>query len=395
MRERISSFLIHAFVVPVAQFLNVNCSDQQDVEASLLRPVLSQMTAKLDQIDDLILSRARASLADLADTYRSIVAQVERAVGATVSLEMRDEFAPQIDNLFGKTARQLRRLYELRQEQMGEPCGELAASAEECLRRVFLCIPSQERIIHALGNGAKDQHEILRDLATETRLRIIDEFLALNTVLDSVISSMKQSVVDVLARSDKGRLGQLIGDGCDDGPNAWLEQLRDRLQAEQYPLLCGAIQPLIDFDLRVENFLIYKVRSALAPIDWREKKQVPALMNAPYDVDELAKEMREVLEDAVERVHRGIRAALDDYYEFPNTAMYAVLRDFADRAIDMEDETGRSVEHEWKRLYGKMIPMIWPDEYHAKARAADQAETWREITESLRVNNTGSFFKLD
>ena len=153
--------------------------------------------------------------------------------------------------------------------------------------------------------------------------------------------------------------------------------------------------PLEDFDLKMENFLIYKVRCCLKPIDWSINVQPPQLKNGLDRKEQLADEIESHLRDFLEDVHQGISDELEDFYSFPNTALFAVLRDFYDRAVCAQDSSGKSVKTEWQYLYEDKIPMVWAEEHNTYAAIAGRAEEWRILTEDVHSCAADGYFLID
>lgn len=252
-------------------------------------------------------------------------------------------------------------------------------------------MPARDHVVYYLNKGRMDKHEVMRQLATELRLQIINDFLELNSVLRDIVKEMKEKVVRICVAD--GKLERVINAGCENS-DIWLGTMLKKLDLPQYSLICQAVKPLQEFDLRMENFLIYKVRSCLDVIDWSLKKKTPPLACEEGDNDGLAKEIDAVLRDSLEIVYKGIKRELEDYYIFPGTAMFAVLRDFYDRAAFSTDSKGNSISNQWEDLYESKIPLIWPEEHKAFIAAAGQAEEWRVITEDIHACDTDGYFLI-
>lgn len=376
--------------LPIAQCLNVNCSDQNDVEQELLTPLLEQMSANLSSIDQLIVERTNHQLAAMEQAYHLISSRVERALGVSINPNERSKFRPIIETTYGMMAGALRDLAENYRKNIDTPCNGLKEGADEKLLHVVTHVPSYDHVMACIDPGGKSKFDVLNFLATELRLQIINDFLELNVVLHDTVKDMKKEVVDICVH--KGRLERVVNADSED-PDVWFGTMLKKLDTIQYPLICQALKPLQEFDLRMENFLIYKVRRCLDPIDWDLLDRSPQLINGFSDKDALAKEMISVLEDALEVVRDNIERELENFCTFPSTAIFAALRDFYDRAAFSSDSNGH-IKNQWEDLYESKIPLIWPDEHKAYVVAAGQAEEWRVITEEMHACDADGYFSI-
>lgn len=375
--------------LPIAQCLNVNCRDQDDVEQNLLIPVLEQMSANLSSIDQLIIKRTNQQLEAMEIAYHLISSRVELALGASVNPNERSEFRSTISSTIARMTKELRDLAAEYKQNIDVPCEALKTAADEKLRHVVVNVPTYDHVMEYHNDGRLNKHGVLELLATELRLQIINDFLELNCVLCEIVQEMKRRVVRIFV--EDGKLERVVNAECGD-PDVWLSAMRKKLDTVQYPLICQALEPLQKFDLRMENFLIYKIRCCLDVIDWSLKKQPPQLANDENETDALTKEIDDVLRNSLEKVHKNIRHELEDFYLFPNTAMFAALRDFYDRVAF--SGKNKFVQRQWEDLYESKIPLIWPEEHKAYIAAAGQAEEWRVITEDIHACDADGYFLI-
>lgn len=381
----------------VAEYLNVNCMDREDVEKSLLHPVLDRLSNHLYKIDQMILERVNEQLKNLEETFHQISARVERAVGASINQDERREFDRKIRAIIKVTTNSLRNLFLAQGEHKDDPCEPLQQAASEKLKDVLRSLPSKSAIIEMLNDGTINQHNALEKLADKLRLQIINDFLGLNSSLHEFVLQMKSDVVKVLGDEEKGgRLNLIIRTDPSD-PDAWLGALEKELNGNkgEFPLLLEALHPLVEFDLRMENFLIYKVRCCLRPIDWSANERVPEIKNTLNDKDAMANEIRDILAYYLNIVHNDIRNELRGFYTFPNTALYAVLRDFYDRTVCSCGEDGFPVLDEWKYLYEDKIPKIWENEHKNYMAAAGRAKEWGELTSNIYSCAADGYFLIN
>lgn len=189
--------------LPIAQCLNVNCWEQDDVEQNLLLPVLEQMSANLSSIDQMIIERTNQQLEAMELAYHLISSRVERALGSSVNPNERFKFRPTIRSTIAKMTDGLRGLTTEYRENIDIPCEVLKTAADEKLKHIVVNVPTYEYIMNYLNDGRLVKHDVLKLLATELRLQIINDFLELNCVLHDVVQEMKRRVVRICVECGK------------------------------------------------------------------------------------------------------------------------------------------------------------------------------------------------
>ncbi|MDE7244715.1 MAG: hypothetical protein K2O18_12185 [Oscillospiraceae bacterium] len=375
--------------LPVAQCLNVNCWRQDEVETELLLPVLNQMSAHLAEIDAFLIRRTNEQLAELENEFKKISSRIEGSLRFSINRNIQHEFE---QKYFTPTTQhmtnEVRELYRRYGMECGQPCTLLEDRAEIKLKNTLLCVPKTDEIITMLNDGMIHTFDILETLAEKIRVHIINDFLDLNPTLHEMVLEMKRSVVHLLAAEDIGRLGFVVEET--DDPEQWLDAMMERLEDNpEFQRIYGALKALRAFDLRMENFLIYKVRICLTPLDWSMRGEIPTIKTIkdnPMSPDkpQLAEEVRAVLKDIVKSVHDDIRAELESHYVFPNEALFAVVRDFFDR-ITNAGEAHSNMEREWRYLYEGLIPVMWPEEYRSYQKDQYAHEEWNDFTAGVRA----------
>lgn len=389
--------------LPVAQYLEVNCWEESQVESNFLLPVLNQMSDHLAEIDGLLLNRANEQLRELEAEYRKIANKVEGATGASVSSTERRAFDNKIEYTIGHMTNEIRDLFlEYRERCNTEGSDKTYASDLENaaaikIKGILQLVPKEEEIVALLHVGTQDVYDALKALGEKIRIQIINDFLDLNVSLRNTVLNMKKSVVHNLAAEDIGRLGFIVAE--EDDPEAWLDTMQDKLMVNpDYRTICAAIKPLRDFDLRMENFLIYKVRSCLDPIDWSWQR-VPKIQevenNSGHKLDDkyIVQEFRAIFKDILKSIYDAVKAELSSYYTFPDEALFAAVRDFYDRIIKSGDKTG-AVQREWRYLYEDMIPVIWSEEYHSFRKGQDAQEAWSNFIAGIRICTEENYFLI-
>ena len=348
----------------VAKYVNVDCSRENEVREKLLVPLLEQMSRHLPETDRLLIDRVNEKLAKTAASFETISKNLNKTIAGNLNQDERRHFNSEIQETIRVMTDKLRDLYISLDKNKNAPAPRLEEICAEKLKNVLLSVPSREQILGSLNDGTVNQHNVLEFYTDFLRLKIIDDFLNMDAVLDELVRQAKMAIIKILADSQTGKLAKVNGEDLEN-PDLWLDRFATQIDEEQFPFLHSAIKSLRDFKLSVENYLIYKVRNSLSTIDWVLKKSTPQIINGLDDKEALAEEIEEILRDMLETVHSDIRKQLKDYYCFPNEAIFAVTRDFSDRIASksISAQTGLSAAAEWRYLYEDLIPVIWREEH--------------------------------
>ncbi len=378
---------------PVADYLNVNCWDKDDVENGLLMPVLEQMSEHLYEIDQMIFDRTNKLLTGIEQAYHEISNSTERAMLASVNDDERREFRNDIKDVIKRMTGSLQGLFFQYEEKKDDNCELLMQEATIKLKNIMRALPDDEQMRQIMQGGTLYPHEIIINLADTMRLQIINDFLGLNAPLEKLVLEMKREAVHCMADASSGCLAAIVS-ADPENPVEWLKELRNRLDERQFPMIRSALQPLEEFELRMENFLIYKVRCCLKTIDWLDATELPQLNGSMRDKKVLADDIRFNLNHSLEIIYKAIKKELGEYYSFPNTAMYAVLRDFYDRISRTRDVSGKDVKEEWQDLYEDFIPQIWSEKHRAYAAQKGRSEEWNSLCDAVKSCTAAGYFKI-
>lgn len=381
---------------PVAKYLNVDCWQTEDVEANLLIPVLEQMSQHLDEIDQMIFDRVNKMLSDTEQAYQVISKSIERAEVASISDNLRREFRPKIQERYDLILSTMRSLFLEYSKKANQDCALLKQEAEVKLKNILRSLPSKEEIEDVLRKkGGMTPGECLNYFTDKLRLQIINDFLGLNVPLHQLVRDMKREALHCWADEDTGGLAVVV-DADQENPVAWFNTLKQILDEKGLTMLSDAVEPFVDFNLRMENFLIYKVRFALGIMDWMVNPQKqPTLYGNLLDLDALAAEIQDCLHNILETVYRDVRKELSGYYNFPNTAMFAVLRDLHDRIARTVGVAGANVTYEWEDLYEGFVQKLWREQFNAIHAVKARSDEWSSLRESVRACAVPGYFQVN
>lgn len=380
---------------PVAGFLEVDCSNQAEVEDNLLTPILKQLSGNLPQMDTILIDSVQEQLDDLYQEYHKIVNKAKLAFTASVDQDIRREFGITIDRTYQKMTNAIRNLYlnDPYGKLRNEPCKRFEEAAKKKMKKILKHIPSRDEVVELLNNGTVNQHNVYEYVTDNMRLFIINDFLELNEILHELVVDMKKDIIGILASEEYGKLGELITISTDD-PDKWLKEFIEILKEyPKYDLITEAIEKLADFDLRMEGFLIYRVRDQLDVIDLSLILQGPEIHGSLKEKDVLADDIIFWIKHNLEIVYKNIQKELSPLFSFPNNALWAVIKDFYDRIV-YNRKSGITVKTSWRYLYEDSISKIWKQEYNSYQMQKGMTEEWNILIGDINKFDNKDMFRF-
>ena len=377
---------------PVADKLRVDCKDKETVEKKLLVPVLEKLSSNLPEMDDVLLDKAEKSLYRLYQEYHLIANKIGETFKASVDEDAKREFDSKIVDIIGKMTNSVRKLYL--EESYGierrNVCEKLKKASEEKLKNIWKLVPEKEAVMEVLNVGINHQINVYEIFTNQIRIAIINDFLKLNVTLHDLVKKMKQDVLHCLADEDKGKLGRLMKVSTEN-EDEWLEKMISYLSGyPRYKLIVEALKKLADFDLKMESYLIYRVRNHLDVIDLSVLGRVDIKGNSK---EEQANDIIFLLEHNLEIVYKSIKEELEPLYSYPNSALWAVVKDFYDRIAYAKGEK-RKVTDEWRYLYEDSIPYIWEDEYRIYQNQKGVSDKWNSLVNRIHKYDDKNKFEF-
>lgn len=380
---------------PIADHLKVDCKDKEEVERRLLVPVLEKLSNNLPEMDEVLLRKAEEILQKLYQEYHLLAGKIGETFKASVDEDARREFDGEITEIINKMTNSIRELYVNKPygNRRKQICEKLKNASEEKLTNILKLVPAKEDVIELLNNGTINQHNAYETLTDQTRITIINDFLGLNSTLHDLVKEMKRNVLFCLTDESQGRLGRLISISAKD-EDKWLTELIEYLgDYPRYGLIVEALKKLSDFDLRMESYLIYRVRNHLDAIDVSVLPQSPEINSDMSKKEEQASDIIFWLEHNLEIVYGAIKKELEPLYSYPNSALWAVVKDFYDRIVYAK-EGKRKVKDEWRYLYEDSIPYIWEEEYHAYQQQKGASAKWNALVNKIHKYDDKNKFEF-
>lgn len=388
---------------PIAGCMNVDCMDSGEVENKLLMPVLETLSNNLAQIDEMLLKGAEKQLEELYRSYHDIAVKMEHILKASINDDMRRQFKKDIEGgdgkpgIIGRMTNSIRNLYakEPYGKLRNQACEKLYNAAEEKLRNILRCVPEKKTVLDLLNDGTMTKHDVYIEFTNQMRLFIINDFLELNGTLQELVDEMKNHIIDCLADEEQGRLEYLVPRQSKDA-DVWLQELIGYLEKDDNTaLIVEALRKLIEFNLRMENFLIYRVRAHLDSIDISLQSQSPQITGEINEKEKIAGEIIFWLKHNLEIVYQEIRKELIPLYSYPNNTLWAEVKDFYDRIVYARNrEKGDDVETDWRYLYEDAIPYIWPEKCRDYLAQKGVAEEWNVLVKEIHRYDKLEMFRF-
>lgn len=381
---------------PVALVLEVDCKSPDAVESELLTPILRQLSHRVGNVDELLITRLNELGERLYEEYRAIADAIDKILVGAANDDVKRALFTEIEGAYKtKVLNTLRDLYIQKYFKIREhSCAEWEQASKLALKSVFKSIPSKDKIIALLNDGTINQFNAVEFCTDLMRIQIINRFMELDSVLEVLVHDTKMEAVHILADDDKGRLGKVLPlENL--SPEEWLAAFMTKTDcAKKYPLLTKALTSLKNFTINVQGFLIYEIRRNLDVIDFSLQPKMPEINAGLAEKEQVAEEIITWLRLYAEKVHEGLEVTLKKLNSVPNKARFAALKDFYDRAAYSGRDETLSVTTEWRYLYEDWMSVIWAEKYKAHFSLKGQAEEWDDMVAQFKAQNKKETFAV-
>lgn len=336
-----------------------DCSDQNQVEDLVLKPLLTTISEKIGELDrDFVRAFSRDIRTLQSDVAEALhTARIE--LGSSDDLEdqlLRDNFDRQWDLLKAG-------LYDLLTEleiASDEPDVQFSALVTRTIEEYENApnLPKVEDMAFRMraegGYGAAyDEFRHAIRAALSQRLRRLDNGL------ENSLDDVKKRVAEVFL--DKGGLQRLVGE-------ATLPRIIEAIPAEHHRLRME-FQDLQEFTLSARGLLGYMLRTKLNNLE-----PLRTGMPKPEEMD--ATRMATDLKNLVDQTVKSIKEALEEEeFRKPSQCAYAIVADFRDAVV-----FGDRMKSEWFSFY-KREPVrlqVWPEVFSGLIEVRQRREEWIE-----------------
>lgn len=377
-----------------AKLLDVDCSSNTEVRDNLLMPVLTQLADRIQIVDQRLIDKLNALGDELRQAYNEICLLTEKAFVNSANEDMKRFFHNDIEDTFNDMLNELRGLYIHKYNELRQvPCEELQRECEQKLKNILTSVPTQDDVKSLLNRGTINQHDAYKKEADTLRMRIIDDFISLNSVLSNIVENMKKEVIGILV--DKGLLNRISPINSSISSSEWIEDFLNKTEAEtKYPLIYSALKSFDEYTINVQGFIIHEIRDRLDTIDLALVKKPPVITHGLGDKDGAATEIVEMLKDRAFDIRSRVKSALSELYKVPNKSMFAAVTDLCDRLSFSKLDENHTVSLDWRYLYEDWMRQIWTDRYDTQSGLQQVVGKWNEIIKSLKDSNKPECFTI-
>lgn len=383
-----------------AGIFNVNCADSAEVERDLIVPLLERMSSRIQNADSILIERLNEKGKKAFEEYDKICQQLDIVFRIAPSEDIMRKLNVPMRAAYNKgIAGSLRWLYsnknsEYRQKR-NEPCEDLVNEAEIKLKKIFDAVPTTEFIMKIMEDGGLKQHDTYSKCSDKIRIEVINDFETLDKTLFKIVESMKQDLLEILTSEEKGRLGFVVpfkkGETSSD---EWIAKFLAKTECKaKYHLFANALEKLQVYSIKVNGFLIHEVREALEELD-------VALSGDPHiaadlsDLEVLAEEIHEILEDKAEKIYNDLQNRLKPIYSFPHRSIYAAITDFYDRMTFSYIDDAEPIQKQMEFFYKDWCGIIWQEICQQDEQLRNISAKWNEIKKTLTSMDNAEYFKV-
>lgn len=375
----------------IAKRLIADCSKPNEVRSELLVPVLNQLASRIQIVDQRLIDKLNELGDELRQAYNEICLQAEKAFVKSANEDMKRLFHTQISSTYDNMLDKLRELYIHKYNVLrSQPCAELEKECQQKLKNILVSVPKPEEIKKMLDMGSMTPRAVYETGTNILRMKIINDFTNLNTVLSEIIEGMKLEVLDIFFNN--GLLNKIASFEKGNSSTDWINSFLAKTDSDsKYPLICAALKAFEKYTINVQGFIIHEVRDRLDSIDPMINKNYPHFMFKIDQKDKLAAEIVDELKGKAFDIKAKLTGALVELYKVPNRSMFAAITDLCDR-LSFSKKDNDTVILEWHWLYEDWMRQIWTEEYDKQSGLRQVIGEWNDVISSLKEMNKPECF---
>lgn len=371
---------------PVADVIDINAINTDEVNDRLISPLLDLITNNLDDIDSNLVAEANKSNELLYQEYKLL----SDAVGKVVSGSMKQgsnelkEFRKlyKTDLTYSKELKVLDTKYLADKDK---PCPEVKEKIDEVINKLTKLIDRPDVIVLDVEKGEKATNDLLEKYCNIFRNRIYAAFDEVSTdVLLPLQNRLKDAIINILF--ENARLGRipLQNYAVEDGSSQeWLKTfIAEKVDKEAYPHMHYMFNFVLDYQISIEGLLEYNVARCLDTLD----KHSPAFKTmSPLTGIPDAQQAKKIWSEIVSRtsaIQTEMRKWRDDFSLIPSHSFYARTSMFRDLLVD---DTDTHMSEELYNFYSENRMAIWRDEFAGMLQEKEAFGSWNE--ESAAITN--------
>lgn len=370
---------------PVADVIDINAINTDEVNNRLISPLLDLITNNLDDIDSNLVAEANKSSELLYQEYKLL----SDAVGKVVSGSMRQgsnelkKFRElyKTDLTYSKELKILDNQYYA---EKNKPCPEVKEKINEVIDKLTTLIDRPDVIELDVEKGEKATNDLLEKYCNIFRNKIYAAFDEVTTnVLLPLQNHLKDTIINILY--ENARLGRipLQNYAVEDGSSQeWLKTfVAEKIDKDAYPHMHYMFNFILDYQISIEGLMEYNVARCLDTLD----KHSPAFKTMSPLTGTDAQQAKKIWSEIVNRtstIQTEMRKWRDDFSLIPSHSFYARTSMFRDLLVD---DTDTHMSEELYNFYSENRMAIWRDEFAVLLQETEAFGSWNE--ESAAIAN--------
>lgn len=359
--------------------LVASCADVNETRENVVIPILTRMTQCLKDIDDIKAADANQKGQELYTMYRNFLNQVNEVLLVSSKSNIQLSLNSLFEDLFDDTIHgKMLKIKNDARESMTRPSGLLKRDLK------LLCNSEAadeliEDITPILENGIRLHHKYYRmydDAAAFLRLNIPNRFRSIDMDLQKQIAEKKALIFDCLY--SEGRMSTILSHSGDDNKtkieliNEWAKRFTSEvLNDKTYPYLTRLFKNLLDFNINVEGFLLYRI---VKHLDVYETNPIERIKEG-REFEGVRHHLKINTRDILSKI--GIE--LDNFTQAPNEAIYFALTEFFYSLI-----FDTHCRKEMQQLYFTYQRSVWEKEMEGQAQEETAFQEWQTVRDNIR-----------
>ena len=369
---------------PVADVLDINAINTDEVNQRLISPLLDLITNNLDDIDSNLVIEANKSNDILYQEYKLLADAVAKVVSS--SMKQGSNELKKFRELYKSDlsySNELKILDNNYFHAKDKPCPAVKDNIEAVIASLTKLIDRPDVIVADVAKGDKSTNQILEKYCKIFRNRIYAAFDDVNTkVLLPLQNQVKDSLIKILF--DNARFGRIsLQDyAVEDGPSQqWLVCfIKEKVDKEVFPHLNHVLNFILDYEISIEGLMEFNVAKCIDTLDKNSSEFKPM---APLQGMPDAQQAKKIWSEIVSRtsaIQIEMRRWRDDFSLIPSHSFYARISMFRDLLVD---DTDTNISEELYNFYSDNRMAIWRDEFTGMMLQAEAFGSWNEESKAI------------
>lgn len=354
----------------------VDCSDPEEVNQSILEPILSYL---LDNINKLDRQYAAACMDGLAQLRRAIADELQKAQDAfgptSASIVDFTMFQDRFEQVWTHLTNGLESLVA---EQRKKSAIQNPVFVEYFNKRFEICkndsgIPTIARI-RERRNREGAYMNVYNTALHEIRTRLTYHFINLDDALKLSMNEVKDAVAQVFL--EQGKLASISSARG----HAFFQEMTELIQPDLRHLR-HVFYVFAKYELSYRGFFQQRIRARLellVPDRTPIRPNIQPNMSDDVAATEVHNALKKVYADTLNALYQELAKYLTE----PSGAAFVIMEEFVDQAIRAEN-----AQTDWSRFYRKEQERIWATDFGKLLMLARLQQEWLACVEKAQQEN--------